>query len=235
MGLVPVANSDGDEIQIPSTASANDVSTMRNYQRLELFVKLANWSAGVLSAEEAIYDISATIKIGALATPAPFDQLVIGGSGHYLHLTATQTLLFTTDPDAQTPILALYDGAVFQREVAYAAVPYRAIIDQSGNSVNIVSQEFMPLKPGANTITVTEPAIGTITVAMRNGTKGITDSRTRRARLSWKDSRICSRQNARSSWHASRVNHAGCVNVEFATLTILVGRIRDRFRYPAPR
>lgn len=164
MGLLPVANSDGDEIQIPSTASANDVSTMRNYQRLELYVRLANWSVGVLSAEEAIYDLSATIKIGALATPAPFDQLVIGGSGHYLHLTATQVLLFTTDPDAQTPILALYDGAVFQREVAYAAVPYRAIIDQSGNSVNIVSQEFMPLKPGANTITVTEPAIGTITI-----------------------------------------------------------------------
>ena len=165
MGLLPVANSDGDNIAIPSTASANDTSTFRNWQRLELFANLANWSPGVLSTEEAIYDLNATIKLAALAASPPYDQIVIGGSGHYLHMTSTQTLVVTTDPDATTPILALYDGGIFVKEVAYAAVVYRVITDQAGNAVNTISQEFLPLKPGSNTITVTEAAIGTITVA----------------------------------------------------------------------
>jgi len=165
MGLLPVANSDGDNIAIPSTASANDTSTFRNWQRLELFANLTNWSPGVLSAEEVIYDLNATIKLAALAASPPYDQIVIGGSGHYLHLTSTQSLVVTTDPDATTPILALYDGGVFVKEVSYAAVVYRVITDQSGNAVNTVSQEFLPLKPGSNTVTVTEAAIGTITVA----------------------------------------------------------------------
>ena len=160
LGLLPL-----DEVAIPTTASANDTSTFRNWQRLELFANLSNWSPGVLSAEEAIYDLSATIKLAALAASPPYDQIVIGGAGHYLHLTSTQSLVVTTDPDATTPILALYDAGVFVREVSYAAVVYRVITDQSGNAVNTVSQEFLPLKPGANTVTVTEAAIGTITVA----------------------------------------------------------------------
>lgn len=165
MGLLPVANSDGDNVAIPSTASANDTSTFRNWQRLELFANLSNWSPGVLSAEENIYDLSATIKLAALAASPPYDQIVIGGAGHYLHLTSTQSLVVTTDPDATTPILALYDGGVFVKEVSYAAIVYRVITDQSGNAVNTVSQEFLPLKPGNTTVTVTEAAIGTITVA----------------------------------------------------------------------
>ncbi len=165
MGLQPVANSDGDEISIPSTASANDVSTMRTYTRLELYEHLANWSVGTLSSEEAIYDLNATIKLAALAADPPYDQLVIGGDGHHLHLTSTQSLKVTTDPDSTTPILALWDGGAFLKEVSYAAVVYRVITDQAGDAVNTISQEFLPIKPGNTTVTVTESAIGTITVA----------------------------------------------------------------------
>lgn len=164
MGLLPVANSDGDNIAIPSTASANDTSTMRNYTKLDCYLHLANWSTGAISAEASIYDLAATLKLAALAADPPYDQLVIGGSGHYLHLTSTQTLRVTTDPDTTTPVLALYDNDVFVKEVSYAAVIYRVIADQSGMAVNTVSREFLPLLPGANTVTVTEAAIGTLTI-----------------------------------------------------------------------
>jgi hypothetical protein len=164
MGLVPVANSDGDLIAIPSTASASDVSTMRTYTRMELFLNLTNWSTGAVSAEESIYDLSATLQLAALAADPPYDTLVIGGTGHYLHLTSTQELRVTTDPDTTTPILSLYDGGIFLKEVSYAAVMYRVITDQAGNAINTVSREFMPLVPGANTVTVTEAAIGTLSI-----------------------------------------------------------------------
>jgi hypothetical protein len=164
LGLLPVANTDGDNVAIPSTASANDTSTLRHGARMFLYLNLDNWSTSAISAEQSIYDLSATLKLAALAAPPPYDQVTIGGSGHYLHLTSTQKLRITTDPDTLTPILALYDAGVFVKEVAYAAVIYRVISDQAGNAINTVSREFLPLLMGSNLVTVTEPAIGTLTI-----------------------------------------------------------------------
>lgn len=166
MGLLPAPDADNETVEIPSTASKTATATIRTYQYMELYLNLDNWSNGTLSAEEEIYDLNATIKIGALSANPPYDQIVIGGSGHYLHLTSTQELWITTDPDSLTDVLALYDDGVYVKPVAWAANIYRVIQAVNGSAVSTISQEFAPLTSGTNTITVTEAAIGTLSVEL---------------------------------------------------------------------
>jgi len=163
LGLLPA-----DEVEIPSTVSSTTVATVRTYQRLEVFTHLATQSIGAISSEQEVYDLQAVLQIAALTADPPYDQVVLGGPGHWLHLEATEEIWLRTDPDSTDPILGIYDAGtgVLIRPAPWAGIVQRVTTDINGDTIAVVSNRFAPLANGTNEIVVFEEQIGTLLVGL---------------------------------------------------------------------
>ena len=156
LGVLPA-----DGVAIPSSVATALEAEARTYQRLELYLDLdgiGGLSNSIFSAgsEVEIYDLGVTLRLGGgeeSVKTAPWDELVIGGTDHKIHITADEELWITTDPEDERPFAAVYDTDVLQYACPWAVRAYRYESDGEGNAVGLIARQIMPVTPQTNLVT----------------------------------------------------------------------------------
>lgn len=160
-----------DEVEVSTSAAANDELAVRWSSRLEVQLDPTSITLDPLSAEEEVYQLAATLRTGLVSTPG-HQRLILGGDGHHIFLgPATGEVI---EIDCQVGTIRLYDGGplslggglIYNREAPWAAriLHYPDDPDNDGVLDPRVSPAWMPVEIGDNTWYLEEPLIGTIEV-----------------------------------------------------------------------
>lgn len=145
----------GDAYELSRDVANTDEVEVRTNDVMILTLDLTSFgdlSSSIYSigSEVAVYDLNAKIRIGGGSEGyevPPYDEIRIGGSGHYLYLKSTEYLRIRCDPATNEPFAAVYltadDSLVYR--AGHAVRVYRHEEDIDGTDVALVSREFMPI------------------------------------------------------------------------------------------
>ena len=157
MGALPA-----DGVAIPTSIPITDEIEVRNYEYLQLWLDVSGIGGltnGIFSAgsEVAIYDLNVTLRLGGgdeVSLTPPYDLLRVGGTNHSLHLSATDVLWISTDPESGRAFAAVYNSSdVLQYLCAWAVRPYRYELGLDGSTVPRKARHVLPIAPVTDLIT----------------------------------------------------------------------------------